>query len=153
MSLWRRPVAVVLACLGLVVVAAALGVAQDGKRPAADARHGKLLFAVFSGTEDVLEMNAAVRHAKRAKDAGFLEEVAVLYYGPGTQGLSADLPKRAEFAREAQASGVRLIVCSRSLSFFKIAPDKLDPKPDELVPDGVVRLAELVSQGYQVIRY
>lgn len=148
----RRSLAVAAACLALVLAAAAFGLAQDGKK-IGEAKHGKLVFANFSGTDDVLGMNAAVRHAKRAKDSGFLEEVAVLYYGPGVQALTADLPKRADFAREAQASGVRLIVCARSLKVFKIAQDKLDPKPDEIVPDGVVRLAELVSQGYQVIRY
>ncbi|HWP37396.1 MAG TPA: DsrE family protein [Gemmatimonadales bacterium] len=66
--------------------------------------------------------------------------------------LGARPAQAAELAREAQGTGVRLIVCNTALQHTGIPRDQLDPGPDQIVPRGVVKLAELVSLGHQVIR-
>ncbi len=144
---------VAVAVLGLL--AAVSAPAADSDR-AAPAPRGKLVFLLTTGLEDVQTMTASLRHAKIAKESGHLEDVVWLAYGRGVQALAGKMAARpapvAAFAKEAQAAGVRLIVCRTALDHMGIPPETLDPRP-EIVPMGVVKLAELVAQGYEVVRY
>ncbi|MCL5744735.1 MAG: DsrE family protein [Acidobacteria bacterium] len=118
--------------------------------------HGKLAFVLTTGMDDIQTMNMMLQQAKIAKDSGYLEDVAVVVYGRGVMAfhnVGARPPQTAQFIRDAQKSGVRFYVCNNALTKMGIAADKLDPKPDEIVPQGIVKLSELVSDGYQVIRY
>ncbi|MBI3723656.1 DsrE family protein [bacterium] len=159
----RRPV--VLTALLLVVLGGVLGIARAASPRKADgdgdrAPRGKLVFVVATGLEDSEEMTSALRDAKLAQESGFLGEVDLLFVGRGVQALSdrnrtviTRAERTAELAREARAAGVRIVVCQDSLDSMRIASDRLDPRPDEVVPSGIAKLAELVSRGFAVIRY
>ncbi len=117
----------------------------------------KVVFVLTTGIENIQQMNLSLRHAKTVRESGYLADVVWIADDRGVEavggGPGARAPETATLAREAQNAGVRLIVCKSSLAQVGIPRERLDPVPDEMVPDGITRLAELVSQGYQVIRY
>jgi intracellular sulfur oxidation DsrE/DsrF family protein len=126
------------------------------KAPAGRAPHGKLLFALTTGYEDLQTANMALKQLKLAKEAGYLEDITVVAYGRGVQlfdNTKARPEQTAQFIREAQAAGIRFHVCNNALNTLGIPVSRLDPKPDEIVPFGIVKVSQLVSDGYQVIRY
>ncbi len=127
------------------------GKAEPGRTP-----HGRLAFVLTTSFDDMQTMNMMLQQAKIAKDSGYLEDVVVVVYGRGVMAFN-NIPARpaqtAQFIRDAQGAGVRFYVCNNALTKLGISPDKLDPKPDEIVPRGIVKLSELISDGYQVIRY
>ena len=55
--------------------------------------------------------------------------------------------------KQAKAAGVRFLVTAPGLKQFDMTVADLDPKPDEIVPDGGDRLAELISQHYEIIHF
>lgn len=144
--------------IALMFVLGALG-AKAAEPPQTLKGHGKLVLVMATGMEDMQTLNMAFRHAKAAKESGYLEDVVLLVYGRGimafngAMGQSGRPPQIAAMAREAQHAGVRIIVCRNSIDQMGIPVDKIDPKPDEIVPNAIVKLSELVSQGYQAIRY
>lgn len=117
----------------------------------------KVVFFLTSGLEDVEQMRISLAHAKAARQSGFLGDVVWLAADRGAEVLGAQLEARpgdvAQHAREAQASGVRIVVSNSALKRLGIDPGKAEPSPDEVVPSGIVKLAELIAQGYEVIRY
>jgi hypothetical protein len=62
-------------------------------------------------------------------------------------------PVIIQLAREVKASGVRVIVSTDALKQQQIPVASLDPSATDLVDNTAMLMAELVSQGYQVIRY
>ncbi len=46
-----------------------------------------------------------------------------------------------------------MIASNNELKQDGISAARMDPMPSDSVPDAGVRMAELVSRGYQVIRY
>jgi hypothetical protein len=52
-----------------------------------------------------------------------------------------------------KASGVRVIVSTEALQQQQIPVASLDPTATDLVDNTAMLMAELESQGYQVIRY
>jgi len=129
---------------------------QIPKAPAGRAPHGKLAFVLTTGFEDLQTANMMLKQVKLAKEAGYLEDVAVVVYGRGVQlfdNTGARPQPTSQFIRDAQAAGVRFYVCNNALHQLGIPAARLDPKPDEIVPFGIVKLSELISDGYQVIRY
>lgn len=126
------------------------------KAPAGRAPHGKLAFVLTTGYEDLQMANMMLKQVKLAKSAGYLEDVAVVVYGRGVQlfeNTGARPQPIAQLIRDAQGAGVRFYVCNNALQQMSIPADKLDPKPDQIVPFGIVKLSELISDGYQVLRY
>lgn len=120
------------------------------------ARQGKLVFVSTTGLEDTLTLSSAFRHAKAAKESGYLSDVVWLTYGRAVVALDPTVkavpePVRKQ-AQEAKAAGVRLVACGAALKKFDIDPKKLQPQA-EVVDNGVAELARLVAEGYQVIRY
>ena len=100
--------------------------------------------------------NMMLKQAKLAKSAGYLEDVAVVVYGRGVQlfeNTGARPQPTAQLIRDAQGAGVRFYVCNNALQQMGIPVDKLEPRPDQIVPFGIVKLSELISDGYQVLRY
>jgi|YelNatPaOPRAMG01_1025707.scaffolds.fasta_scaffold158753_2 intracellular sulfur oxidation DsrE/DsrF family protein len=135
-----------------------LAVAAIAAPQAAPARvpHGKLVFVLTTGFEDLQTANMMFKQARIAKESGYLEEVAVLAYGRGVQlfeQTGARPAPTAGFIRAAQQSGVKFIVCNNALTQLGIPVEKLDPKPNEIVPQGIVKLSQMISEGYQAIRY
>jgi len=126
------------------------------KAPAGRTPHGKLAFVLTTGYEDLQMANMMLKQVKLAKEAGYLEDVAVVVYGRGVE-LFDDTGARpqptAQLIRAAQAAGVRFYVCNSALHQLGIPAARLDPKPDEIVPAGIVKLSELISNGYQALRY
>jgi len=140
------------------------GAPQDQPRAAASAGNeahnprGKLIFVLTTGREDIREVRLCLENLKTAKASGYLEDVIWIVEGRGVEALGSveglsRPPELVQLAREVKASGVHLIASSSSLDQYRISTAGLDPKPDELVPDPALRMTELVSQGYQVIRY
>jgi uncharacterized protein len=136
---------------------------QQPRHPASSSNathtpHGKLVFMLTTGHEDILEVRLCLENMKTARTSGYLEDVTWVAEGRGIEVFgrvqqSSWPPDLVQMAREIKTSGVHIIVSSSSLKEYKISTASIDPKPDELVPDPAVRMAELVSQGYQVIRY
>jgi hypothetical protein len=149
-------VAVFFIAMTFLAVAFGAKAAEPAQTPKG---HGKLLVVLTTGMDDMQTLNMALRHSKMAKESGYLDDVVLLVYGRGimafngAMGPSGRPAQIATMARDAQRAGVRIILCRNSIEQMGIAMDKLDPKPDEIVPFGIVKLSELVSQGYQVIRY
>lgn len=149
-----------VACLA-TILSSALVLAQGQapripKAPVGRTPHGKLAFVLTTGFEDLQTANMMLKQVKLAKDAGYLEDIAVVVYGRGVQlfdNTAARPQPAAQLIRDAQAAGVHFYVCNNALGQLGIPAARLDPKPDQIVPFGIVKLSELVSDGYQVIRY
>ncbi len=162
--LLQRSHALLLATVA-VLVGGTLGIAgstSPRKSVADETRtpHGRIVFVMATGLEDSEEMTSAVQDAKLAKESGYLEEVDLLAYDRGVQALAdrfgtpnTRAERTAALVREARAAGVHVIACRASLDAMKIGKNRLDPEPDEIVPNGAAKLAELVSRGFQVVRY
>ncbi|WP_338866402.1 DsrE family protein [Myxococcus stipitatus] len=119
-------------------------------------RQGKLVFVATTGLEDIGTLSSSFRHAKSAKESGYLSDVVWLTYGRAVVALDPTVKAVPEevrkAAQEAKAAGVRLVACGHALQKFDIDPKKLQPQAD-VVDNGVAELARLVAEGYQVIRY
>jgi len=119
--------------------------------------HGKMVFVLTTGLEDLQSVNMAIRHAGMAKKSGYLDDSVLLVYGRSVQAFSKDVtakpPQVAAAIKEAKEAGARIILCGEALKRFDIPKEKLEPGVDEVVPNSIVTLAELVSKGYQIIKY
>ena len=119
--------------------------------------HGELVIVLTSGMEDIQAMNMAFRQARAAADLHQLASVTVLVYGRGVQALNGGMPARppqtAQFARDALAAGVRIVVCANALQQMGVAVDQLDPRPTEVVANATTTLVEFATRGATVIRY
>ena len=119
--------------------------------------HGKMVFVLTTGLEDLQSVNMAIRHAGMAKKSGYLDDSVLLVYGRSVQafsrGITAKPPQVAAAIKEAKEAGARIILCGEALKRFDIPKEKLEPGVDEVVPNSIFTLAELVSRGYQVIKY
>ena len=119
--------------------------------------HGELVIVLTSGMEDIQAMNMAFRQARAAADLHQLTSVTVLVYGRGVQALNGGMPARppqtAQFARDALAAGVRIVVCANALQQMGVAAEQLDPHPTEVVANATTTLVEFATRGATVIRY
>lgn len=162
---WNRRIAGIMA--GLVVALGGL-VAMAGGAPPAGAvergvaepgskGHGKMVFVLTTGLEDLQAVNMAIRHAGMTRKSGYLDDSVLLVYGRAVQAFSKDItakpPQTASFIKEAKEAGVRILICGEALKRFDIPREKLEPGVDAVVPNSIVTLVELVSMDYQVIIY
>ena len=121
--------------------------------------NGKLVFMLTTGFEDLSEVRLCLEDVKTAKASGHLEDVIWLVRGRGVDALGTAegaLTRPAaiiQLAREVKASGVRIIVSTEALQQQQIPVASLDPTATDLVDNTAMLMAELVSKGYQVIRY
>jgi hypothetical protein len=121
--------------------------------------NGKLVFMLTTGFEDLLEVRLCLEDIEAAKASGHLEDVIWLVRGRGVDalgrpdGVLTRPPVIIQLAREVKASGVRIIVSTEALQEQQILVASLDPSATDLVDNTAMLMAELVSQGYQVIRY
>jgi hypothetical protein len=119
--------------------------------------HGKLVVVLTSGLEDLQTVNMALRHAAMSKKSGYLDDVVLLVYGRGIQVFAKDItakpPQVGKAIEEAKAAGVHIRVCAESMKKFNIAKEGLEPGVEEVVPNAIVTLSELVSKGYQILKY
>ena len=134
----------------------ALGAEKEAAEPGSKG-HGKMVFVLTTGLEDLQTVNMAIRHAGMAKKSGYLDDSVLLVYGRGVQAFSKDItakpPQVSASIKEAKEAGARIIICGEALKRFDIPKEKLEPGVDEVVPNSIVTLAELVSKGYQIIKY
>jgi uncharacterized protein len=159
----QRRIAAIVTALTLVAGLAALAgpATQDGatttKVEPGSKGHGKMVFVLTTGLEDLQSVNMAIRHSGMAMKSGFLDDSVLVVYGRAVQAFSKDItakpPQVAAAIKEAKAAGARIIVCGEAIKRFDIPKEKLEPGVDEVVPNSIVTLAELVSKGYQVIKY
>ncbi|MFY0567927.1 DsrE family protein [Archangium lansingense] len=145
-----------LATAPLATFAAAPSQAPQASEKKVPARQGKLVFVSTTGLEDLGTLSSSLRHAKAAKESGYLSDVVWLTYGraivvldPTVKAVPESIRKEAQDAKDA---GVRLVACGNALGKFDIDPKKLQPQV-EVVDNGVAELSRLVAEGYQVIRY
>lgn len=164
MTMTRRSAGVVpglvIALGGLLAVAGAAPHAETPKAAAAapgSKGHGKMVFVLTTGLEDLQAVNMAIRHAGMAQKSGYLDDTVLLVYGRSVQAFSREItakpPQVAVAIKEAREAGARIIVCGEALKRFDIPREKLEPGVEEVVPNAIVTLAELVSKGYQIIKY
>ncbi len=131
----------------------------EGKSPAATEPrgHGKLVVVLTSGLEDLQSVNMAIRHAGMAKKSGYLDDVVLLVYGRGVQALAREItakpPQIGAALQEAKEAGVHILVCGEALKKFNIPREALEPGVEEVVPNAILTLSELVSKGYQILKY
>ncbi len=157
---WIVP-GLVVALGGLMALAGAVPQEEAAKAEAAvepgSKGHGKMVFVLTTGLEDLQSVNMAIRHAGMAKKSGFLDDSVLLVYGRAVQAFSKDItakpPQVSVAIKEAKEAGARIILCGEALKRFDIPKEKLEPGVDEVVPNSIVTLAELVSRGYQIIKY
>jgi len=119
--------------------------------------HGKMVFVLTTGLEDLQTVNMAIRQSGVAQKSGFLDETVLLVYGRSVQAFSREVqakpPQVAKAIQEAKEAGVRILICRVALQKFNIPEDRLEPGVAEVVPNAIETLAELVSKGYQIIKY
>lgn len=161
----RRTVGIVvglaITLLGLVAMArgtATAGAAEQSAAAQAGTKgHGKMVFVLTTGLEDLQAVNMAIRHATMALKSGYLDNSVLLVYGRGVQAFSKEItakpPQTSVFINQANQAGVRILVCGEASKRFNISKEELEPGVDSVVPNAIVTLAELVSNGYQVIKY
>ncbi len=148
--------------VGLAALAAS-GAARSQSGPAfaqeapGSKGHGKMVFVLMTGLEDLQSVNMAIRHAGMAMKSGFLDDSVLLVYGRSVQAFARDVtakpPQVAAAIQEAKEAGARILICGEALKRFDIPKEKLEPGVDEVVPNAIFTLAELVSRGYQVVNY
>ena len=162
---WIRRIAwivpgLVVALVGLVAMAGGAPQAGSEERGTAEPGskgHGKMVFALTSGLEDLQAVNMAIRHAGMARKSGYRDDSVLLVYGRGVQAFARDItakpPMLSALIKEAKEDGVHILVCGEALKRFNIPRDGLEPGIEKVVPNAIVTLAELVSKGYQIIKY
>ncbi|RKH50159.1 hypothetical protein D7Y23_14205 [Corallococcus sp. AB050B] len=152
----NRNLLLVLAALVIVPLATIVAAPSQAPGKKAPAHQGRLVFVSTTGLEDIGTLSSSFRHAKTAKESGYLSEVVWLTYGRAVVALDPTVkavPEEVRMeARAAKAAGVRLVACGNALAKFGIDPKKLQPEA-EVVDNGVAELSRLVAEGYQVIRY
>jgi hypothetical protein len=155
--LWALPL---MAAFSILVVTSPMvkaGPQAGPVGPAAGDRPDKAVFLLTTGLEDVHALDTLLQYAISAKKSGHLSDVAVLADSRGVEILAANMGARpaqtAALAKQAKAAGVRFLVTAHGLKQFDMTVADLDPKPDEIVPDGGDRLAELISQHYEIIHF
>lgn len=118
---------------------------------------GKLAFLLTTGLEDIDEIDMCLQYAVAAKKTRQLTDVAILLDGRGVEALAGHMGARPQQTREladqAKTAGVRLIVSTAGLKQTGVPSADLDPKPDEIVPDGASRIAGLIGLSYEVIHF
>jgi intracellular sulfur oxidation DsrE/DsrF family protein len=132
-----------------------LGSVVNAREPVRDPHVG-LVFMLTTGFEDLREVELCLSDVKVAKASGDLTEVTLLLRGRGVDALTALSGRPAQIAKlanELKASGVHIIASDSELKQDGLSASRMDPAPSELVPDAAARMIELVSRGYQVIRY
>lgn len=119
--------------------------------------HGNMVFVLTTGLEDLQSAGAALNHSVLAHESGFLDDTVLLVYGRSVQlfdkkntAKPSSIPQAIQKAKDA---GVRIIVCADALRKFDISKDHLESGVAEVVPNTIPTLAELVSKGYQIIKY
>ena len=138
-----------------VMALATTGVSRP-KGPRARNPHGRVVIMLTTGIEDRREMALCLEDARAAKASGYLADVIWIARGRGVDAimdLSERPPEIAKLARDLKSSGVRMIASGDTIAQYGLPTSSLDPKPDEIVTDAAVRIAELISEGYEVIRY
>lgn len=157
---WTTPVLVVV--LGaLPALAGAAPQAEESQREAAPEPgtkgHGKMVFVLTTGLEDLQSVNMAIHHAGMAKKSGYLDDSVLLVYGRAVQAFAKNVtakpPQVAKTIEVSKQAGVRILICGEALKRFDIPSEKLEPGVDEVVPNSIETLAELASKGYQIIKY
>jgi hypothetical protein len=120
-------------------------------------RPDKVVFLLTTGLENVQALDTLLQYAISAKKSGHLSDVAVLAESRGVEILAGNMGARpaqtAALAKQAKAAGVRFLVTTPGLQQFDMTAADLDPKPDEIVPDGGDRLSDLISQHYEIIHF
>lgn len=137
------------------LLAALLLVAVAGHRAGA-APKPKLVLVAISGTEDIQRMTAPFRHAAILKRSGKVADVAVVVYGRAVAALNTRAAGVPEETRKqiaaAKLAGVHIYVCEHALEQAGVAADAVAPEA-ERVPQGIVKVAELVGEGYAPLQY
>jgi hypothetical protein len=154
---WALPLMALL-CISAVTSPMVKAGPQSGPvGPPLGDRPDKVAFLLTSGLENVQALDTVLQYAIVAKKSGHLAEVVVLADSRGVEILAGNMGARpaqtAALARQAKAAGVRFLVTATGLKQFDITAADLDPKPDEIVPDGGDRLSELISQHYEIIHF
>jgi uncharacterized protein len=147
----------ILLLLLSAVIKAGPQAARAAATPMATPERGKLVFLLTTGVEDRNQTDLCLHYALTAVKSGHLAEVAVLADGGGLKafvsGTGPKSPGTVELVRQAQAAGVRLIVSAADLRQAGLTAADLTPEPNEVVADGAAKIAELVGQGYEVVRF
>ena len=106
----RRRMAAIVTALTLVgggLVAMAGPGPRDGatttKVAPGSKGHGKMVFVLTTGLEDLQSVNMAIRHSGMAKKSGFLDDSVLLVYGRAVQAFSKDNPYSPAAARCARS--------------------------------------------------
>jgi predicted peroxiredoxin len=154
---WALPLMAVF-CLLMVISPLVEAGPQSGPVGAiVGGRPDKVAFFLTTGLEDIHALDTLLRYAVSAKESGQLSEVAVLADSRGVEILCTDAKARpaqtAALAKQAKAAGVRFLVTAPGLEQANLAVADLDPRPDEIVPDGGIRLSGLISQNYRIIHF
>jgi|WetSurMetagenome_2_1015567.scaffolds.fasta_scaffold343443_1 hypothetical protein len=154
---WALPLMAVF-CLLMVISPMVEAGPQSGPMGATVGdRTDKVVFLLTTGLEDVRALDTLLQYAVSAKKSGQLSEVAVLADSRGVEILSANVKARpaqtAALAKQAKAAGVRFLVTAPGLEQVNLGATNLDPRPDEIVPDGGVRLSDLISKNYRIIHF
>jgi intracellular sulfur oxidation DsrE/DsrF family protein len=117
--------------------------------------HAKMLLIAMSGLEDTHRLTAPFRHAALLKKTG-KAEVAVVVFGRAVVAMSKDMKSVSEATRaaikEARDAGVHLYVCEHALEQAGIPREAVIAEA-ELVPQRIVKIADLVAEGYSPIQY
>ncbi len=142
----------------LMVAVSGLPVMAGETESAAEPKgHGKLVVVLTSGLEDLQSVSMAIRHAGMAKKSGYLDDVVLLVYGRGVQVFAKEItakpPQIGKMIEETKEAGVHIQICAEALKRFNIPQDQLEPGVEEVVPNAIVTLSELVSKGYQILKY
>ena len=155
--LWALPL---MAAFSILVVTSPMVKAGPQAGPVAATggdRPNKLVYLLTTGLENVRSLDTVLQYAISAKKSGHLSDVAILADSRGVEILAASQSTRpaqiAALVSQAKAAGVRFLVAEPGLKQVNMTAADLDPKPDEIIPDGGDRLAELISQHYEVIHF
>ena len=154
---WALPLMAVFCFLVIASPRVKAGPQTGQAGPTVGDRPDKVVFLLTTGLENVQALDTLLQYAIAAKKSGHLSDVVVLADSRGVEILAGNMGARpaqtAALAKQAKAAGVRFLVTAPGLKQFDVAAADLDPKPDEIVPDGGGRLSDLISQHFEIIHF
>lgn len=114
----------------------------------------KLLVVILAGPTDSERARQGLVFAKNARKMGLLDEVEVLFFGPGVQFLSDEYDPEGEFKRLVQENyelGSPVSACVSNLRRYSLQEEV---KEHNVLPEEAAFLiSDAVKDGYEVVTF
>lgn len=113
-----------------------------------------VLFIIVSGPEEIEKARQGLRIARNIAREKFVDEIRMLFLGPGARLLDPENPHYdivRKYAGEMKEQGVRLLVCAGNLRAYNLY-EKFD-RSLFVADDSTAAVVEAVKEGLTVLTF